>query len=351
MENTTETTNQIKVKWRCPSNIAIVKYWGKKDIQIPCNSSLSLTLSNSYTEVEVALNEKTTHEAVELNYYFEGELNEKFGKRVAAYLEDNIEVFPFLRVGSITIHSTNSFPHSAGIASSASAFGAIALAMLDIAYQLEEKEIDEDFYQKASNMARLGSGSACRSIYPSYALWGNNDKVENSSDEFAIEINKVHPIFKGMKDAILIVEDEPKKVSSTVGHKLMKNHPYAETRFNQANARTAELVNILEEGDIDSFIHICESDALTLHAMMMTSTDYYLLVKPGTITAIEKIMQFRLENLVPVCFTLDAGPNVHVLYPSKYQEVVEDFIRTELSDTYKKVIFDHEGQGPEKLDI
>lgn len=350
MENTTETTNQIKVKWQCPSNIAIVKYWGKKHIQIPCNSSLSLTLNNSFTEVEVTLSDKTTMEPVELNYYFEGELNEKFGKRVADYLADNIEHFPYLRMCAATIKSTNSFPHSAGIASSASAFGAIALAMLDISYQLEEKELDDEFYRKASELARLGSGSACRSIYPSYAAWGFNEHVENSSDDYAIEIQNIHPIFKGMKDAILIVEDEPKKVSSTIGHSLMNDHPYAEQRFIQANKRTARLQNILAEGDIDSFIQICESDALTLHAMMMTSTDYYLLVKPGTITAIERIMQFRLEHMVPVCFTLDAGPNVHVLYPEKYQEVVEEFIKNDLKDTYKTVIYDHEGNGPQKLD-
>src|SRR5690606_9802146 len=174
MGNSTETKNQIKVKWSCPSNIAVVKYWGKKGIQIPCNSSISLTLNNSYTEVEASLHEKTTLEAVELNYYFEGQLNEKFGKRVADYLADNIDDFPFLRVGAITIKSTNSFPHSAGIASSASAFGAIALAMLDIDYQLEDKELDEEFYNRASLLARLGSGSACRSVYPSYAVWGYN---------------------------------------------------------------------------------------------------------------------------------------------------------------------------------
>jgi diphosphomevalonate decarboxylase len=349
MDNTTDTTNQIKVKWRCPSNIAIVKYWGKKGFQIPCNSSLSLTLNNSYTEVEATLSEKTTHEAVELNYYFEGELNEKFGKRVADYLADNIEHFPYLRMSAVTIQSTNSFPHSAGIASSASAFGAIALAMLDLAYIMEEKEIDDNFYKKASQLARLGSGSACRSIFPSYSMWGVNENIEHSSNENAIEINMIHPIFKNMKDAILIVEDEPKKVSSTVGHALMNEHPFAEQRFKQANKRTTELVQVLKEGDIDSFIQLCESDALTLHAMMMTSTDYYLLVKPGTITAIEKIMNFRLENLVPVCFTLDAGPNVHVLYPEKYAEQVEAFINTELADTYKSVIFDHEGQGPQKM--
>ena len=349
MENSTEIMNQVKVKWRCPSNIAIVKYWGKKDIQIPCNSSLSLTLSNSFTEVEVELSDKSSGDSVELSYYFEGELNEQFGKRVAKYLSDNSVHFPFLAENAVTIHSTNSFPHSAGIASSASAFGAIALAMLDITYTLEGREKDTTFYHTASDLARLGSGSASRSMFPSYALWGENAKVEGSSNMHALAITDIHPSFRNMKDAILIVEDEPKKVSSSVGHSLMNDHPYAAQRFEQANQRTAELVNILRDGDMDAFIQMCESEALTLHAMMMASSDYYLLVKPGTITAIEKLMEFRKEQGVPVCFTLDAGPNVHVLYPEEYQAQVEAFINNDLVDTYKKVIFDHEGQGPQKM--
>src|SRR3989338_2133134 len=163
MENSPEIMNQVKVKWRCPSNIAIVKYWGKKGIQIPCNSSLSLTLSNSYTEVEVEVSEKTSSDTVQLTYFFEGEKNATFGQRVAKFMIDNSAHFPFVERFAITIHSTNSFPHSAGIASSASAFGAISLALLDIAYTLEEKEIDAEFYNTASNLARLGSGSASRS--------------------------------------------------------------------------------------------------------------------------------------------------------------------------------------------
>lgn len=349
METDKELMNNVKVTWRCPSNIAIVKYWGKKGIQIPCNSSLSLTLSNSFTEVEAELSDKTTDEAVQLSYFFEGAVNEKFGQRVAKFLEDNREFFPFITEKAITINSSNSFPHSAGIASSASAFGAISLALLDIAYSLEGKEKDETFYREASNLARLGSGSASRSMYPAFAQWGENDKIQNSSNQHAIEIKDVHPNFRNMKDAILIIEDEPKKVSSSVGHSLMNNHPYAENRFKQANERTAELVNILKNGDMEAFIHMCESEALTLHAMMMTSMDYYLLVKPGTITAIEKLMEFRKENNIPVCFTLDAGPNVHVLYPKAYEAQVEAFINNELRDTYKKVIFDQEGNGPTKL--
>jgi diphosphomevalonate decarboxylase len=85
--------------------------------------------------------------------------------------------------------------------------------------------------------------------------------------------------------------------------------------------------------------------------MMMTSADYYLLVKPNTIALIEKIMEFRRNKGVPVCFTLDAGPNLHVLYPNDYQSIVEDFIKNDLQDSYKNAIFDHEGQGPQKLNL
>ena len=350
MENSTQSETITKVKWRCPSNIAIVKYWGKKPIQIPCNSSLSITLSNSYTEVEAELSPKTSEDKVEMTYYFEGEISDLFGRKVAKYLEDNIDSFPFLNDYAVTMRSMNSFPHSAGIASSASAFGAISLSMLDFAYAFANKPQDETFFKEASNLARLGSGSACRSIFPSYAMWGENEHIEGSSNDRAIEVTDIHPNFKNMKDAILIIEDEPKKVSSTIGHGLMNNHPYASARFKQANQRTAKLVEILKSGDIEAFIQISESEALTLHAMMMTSSEYYLLVKPGTIRAIEKLMQFRMECLVPVCFTLDAGPNLHVLYPEKYAEKVEDFINNELTDTYKKVIFDHEGNGPSKLE-
>ncbi|MGV3612231.1 MAG: diphosphomevalonate decarboxylase [Fluviicola sp.] len=349
METEKELMNQVKVTWRCPSNIAIVKYWGKKGNQIPCNSSLSLTLSNSFTTVEAELSDKTSDEAVQLSYFFEGEVNEKFGQRVAKFLNDNREYFPFVSDKAITIQSSNSFPHSAGIASSASAFGAISLALLDISYTLQGKEKDAAFYTEASNLARLGSGSASRSMFAGFAQWGENPLVPNSSNEYAIDITEVHPVFQNMKDAILIVEDEPKKVSSSVGHSLMNNHPYAENRFKQANERTAELVEILKTGNMDAFIHMCESEALTLHAMMMTSMDYYLLVKPGTITAIEKLMEFRKETNIPVCFTLDAGPNVHVLYPKAYETQVEEFIKNGLNDTYKKVIYDQEGSGPTKM--
>lgn len=340
---------KVKVAWSCPSNIAIIKYWGKHAKQIPCNASISLTLSNSSTRVEADLVEKTTTDSVQLAYYFEEKRNLDFERRVTQFLEDNILYFPYLTDYGLVIHSINTFPHSAGIASSASAFGAIALALLELSYSHRGQIIDGEFYELASYLARLGSGSASRSLFPGFVLWGENENKRNSSNLHAVPIASIHPNFQAMKDAILIVEDQPKKVSSSVGHALMNNHPFAKQRFQQADARVSVLMDVLKNGDWDKFIAICESEALTLHAMMMTSKEYYLLMKPGTLQIIEKLFAFREQSKIPVCFTLDAGPNVHVLYPASYQVEVERFIKENLTDSYKKAIFDMQGNGPQKL--
>jgi len=351
METLLKSKENVQTIWRCPSNIAIVKYWGKKGRQIPCNTSLSMTLSNSYTQVAVELSEKKSEEQIQLSYFFDDKLNPSFGNRVQQFLKENQSFFPFSKDKAITIRSFNSFPHSAGIASSASSFGAISLALLDLTYSLNGNTLTEEFYQKASNLARLGSGSASRSLFPGYALWGENSFVANSSDEYAIKVEEIHPVFQEMQDAIIIVEDAPKKVSSSVGHQLMENHPFAEARFQQANANVLQLLDILKRGDMDAFIHICESEALTLHAMMMTSSDYYLLMKPQTIAVIEKIIAYRKESKIPLCFTLDAGPNVHLLYPKSFEKQVKNFIENDLAESYKQVIYDEIGEGPKKHTI
>ncbi len=330
-----------RVIWRCPSNIALVKYWGKKGNQIPCNASLSMTLQNAYTEVELTLHEKKV-QGVELEYFFNNEKRELFGNRVQKYLEANAVHFPFLNDYAIQIQSSNSFPHSTGIASSASAFGAIALALLSASGYDED-----DILQRASFLARLGSGSACRSMYGGYALWGSLPTVKPSSDEFAIPVPAIHQNFNNMRDAILIVDDTPKKVSSSKGHSLMQGHRYAESRFLQASTHCEEMLNILQNGDHEQFIKIVEQEALALHAMMMTSEESYILMKPGTILAIELIRNFRKETGVPVCFTLDAGPNVHVMYPAKNEETVNTFLHSEMNKI--EIIYDRIGHGPEKI--
>ena len=337
------------IKWRCPSNIAIVKYWGKKQNQVPCNSSLSMTLSKSFTEIELQLLHKKTSEDIEMDFFFEGKKNVQFHQRIKKYLLAQSKELSFLKDYAITINSHNSFPHSAGIASSASAFGAIALSLCDADRVIRKQTINEDFFRKASELARLGSGSASRSMYKDFVLWGKNSAIENSLDDFAIPVTDIHDEFKNFHDAILIVEKEAKKVSSSVGHSLMDGHPFAKTRFIQADERVVRLKKVLSSGDIEQFIHIAESEALTLHAMMMTSEDYYLLMKSGTLIAIEKIMDFRKETNTSVCFTLDAGPNVHVLYPHSEKNKVELFLNNMIGNNVKEIIFDQIGDGPQKI--
>ncbi|MDP5043360.1 MAG: diphosphomevalonate decarboxylase, partial [Leeuwenhoekiella sp.] len=137
----------------------------------------------------------------------------------------------------------------------------------------------------------------------------------------------------------------------TVGHNLMHNHPFASSRFDQANENISKLITILKNGDLDAFIHLVESEALTLHAMMLTSTPYFILMKPNTLKIIEKIWEYRRETSIPVCFTLDAGANVHVLFPKMYKEEVQKFIKSTLSEYCqdKRYIFDSVGIGAIKL--
>jgi diphosphomevalonate decarboxylase len=110
----------------------------------------------------------------------------------------------------------------------------------------------------------------------------------------------------------------------------MHNHPYAERRFQQAHENLSKLKTVLETGDLIAFVEIVESEALTLHAMMMTSMPYFILMKPNTLEIINRIWEFRRNSNIPVCFTLDAGANVHVLYPENDSAKVLQFIKNEL---------------------
>ena len=142
-----------------------------------------------------------------------------------------------------------------------------------------------------------------------------------------MEFSVIHQNFKNYQDTILLVDKGEKQVSSTVGHDLMHNHPYAERRFAQAHENLSQIKSILSSGNVAEFIKIVESEALTLHAMMMTSMPYFILMKPNTLEIINKIWKFRNETQIPVCFTLDAGANVHVLYPENVKVNVLKFIQ------------------------
>lgn len=329
-----------KVIWESPSNIALVKYWGKNKNQIPENPSISFTLNDCKTITTLSFTKKTDSSNFEFDIYLDGKKKDDFKPKIQTFFE-RIELYiPFLRAYHFKIETINTFPHSSGIASSASGMSALALCLMSVEKQLvssdsfsdteEQTELDY-FNKKASFLARLGSGSACRSIEGDLIVWGKNKTVEGSSDLFGIKYPyKVHDNFKDYQDTILLVDKGEKQVSSTVGHNLMHNHPYAQTRFQQAHDTFKNLKTILEDGDLEAFIALVESEALTLHAMMMTSMPYFILMKPNTLEIINKIWKFRQETGLPISFTLDAGANVHVLYPKNEAIKILKFIKSEL---------------------
>jgi diphosphomevalonate decarboxylase len=131
----------------------------------------------------------------------------------------------------------------------------------------------------------------------------------------------------------------------------MHEHPFASNRFLQASNNLDSLLPIMKSGDIDAFIKIVELEALSLHAMMMTSTPYFILIKPNTLEIIQRIWDFRMSQKIPICFTLDAGANVHLLYPLEYKRHVLSFIDTDLKSfcENEQYLIDQVGQGARKL--
>lgn len=341
-----QSFNSLSVKpfettWRSPSNIAFVKYWGKKGHQLPANPSVSMTLKECFTETIVKF---TPSESLKVDLYLDGNHEEKFSKKIENYLLSLSDI-PCLINLSFDIRTKNTFPHGTGIASSASGLSAFALCLTDYLYELSGNS-REDFYRVASSLSRLASGSACRSVYGGFATWGASD-LSATSDEYA-SVLEVHPSMAHLRDSVLVVSGEEKKISSTKGHGRMSEHPFADSRFVQAKTNFNKMISALKTGDMDLMGQVLEAEALSLHAMMMTSPEPYTLFKPNSLTAMEMVWAFRRETGIPLYFTLDAGPNLHLIYPESVQSKVKTFISHELSPLAIRVIDDERGEGPLK---
>lgn len=320
-------TKDIEVFASCPSNIALIKYWGKYEGQIPANPSISFTLSNCKTETKMIFR---LGEKFSVKTFLAGKEETKFSEKIEKYFRSIEKYLPWILQGSFVIETENTFPHSSGIASSASGFGAIAKCLME----MDKAFSGKDFFdvKKASFLARLGSGSACRSVYDGLVVWGEVNEVEGSSDLYAVKYpnEEIHPIFKDFNDYVLLIHEGQKSVSSTVGHGLMNTNPYAARRFQEARENFAPMKEILKSGDLQAFMKLVEHEALTLHAMMMMSDPAFILMQTGTLQVINRVWEFRKETNLPLFFTLDAGANVHLLFPSEKKAEITNFIETEL---------------------
>lgn len=345
---------QNSIRYTSPSNIALIKYWGKYGRQYPRNASISLTLDSAYSDTSMVYEEKSSAgDQVSIDFYFEDKKNDAFQAKLEKYLNSIIDEVSFLRTHHLTIRSSNSFPHSAGIASSASAMSAVAMCLCRIENEIGTSyDSEEALLHKASYLARLGSGSACRSVYPVAAVWGAHPHIKEGSNDHAIPFaEQLHPIFHTYKNDILIISRKEKSVSSTQGHALMEDNVYATSRYAQAEERMVRLLAAMKSGDLEEFGKIVEGEALSLHAMMMAAENPFILLRPNTLEAISRIQSFRQDTKVPLYFSLDAGPNPHLLYPSEYMEQVKRFIARDLVDLCYEgmVIADQVGQGPKLI--
>lgn len=356
----TLVTDQVSpgvIRWRSPSNIALVKYWGKHGRQLPRNPSVSFTLDGAATDTTLSYAPRlyADEQPIDLELHFDGQPNEEFSRRTREYFASLLEIYPFLRQLSFKVDTSNSFPHSAGIASSASGMSALALCLVSLEEALFEPLPDRaEFRRKASYLARLGSGSACRSVYGGAAVWGTTAALRGSSDSYATGIDdQLSPTFQDYHDDILLISRSPKSVSSRAGHVLMEGNPYAPARYAQAERRLTEMMTVLRGTDTERFGQLLESEALTLHALMMSSMPSYTLLEPNTLEVINRLYAFRRETKLPVYFTLDAGPNLHLLYPGSAAEPTKAFIREVLLPYCEDRMYlaDRVGRGPQQLDV
>ncbi len=278
-------------------NIAFIKYWGNRDdsLRIPANGSISMNLMELETRTTVSFEENLKTDSLIIN----GKLADNTqSRRVSSFLDVLRK-----KAGTSTyasIHSTNNFPIGSGIASSASAFAALALAgSAALGLNLTENEL--------SRLARLGSGSASRSIPAGYVEWtpGEDDQ---SSYAFSI----LPPGGWDLVDIVLVLDQAHKKTGSSEGHHLASTSPLQQARVSDAPRRLDICRSSILEKDFSTFAEIIELDCLMMHSVMMTSTPPLFYWAASTYQIIEKVRGWRKAGL-PAAFTIDAGPNVHVL--------------------------------------
>ena len=308
------------------ANIAFIKFWGKRDaeLNLPANSSLSMNLDRLTTVTTVEFSPDFDDDLVILDGQ---EVRGETRQRIVAHL-DRVRAMAGLRARARVI-SENSFPTDAGLASSSSGFAALSLAASKAAgLELSQREL--------SILARFGSGSACRSVPGGFCEW---EAGTSSQESFARQI--AHPENWDLRDVIAIVSRARKRVGSTEGHSRAPTSHLYPARVASVADRLAQAKAALLEKDLASLGPLIEEDAISMHAVMMTSRPpiYYWL--PGSIQLIHQVQNWRAEGL-EVYFTFDAGPNVHLICQAADQAEVEKRLK-DIEDVLEVIV---SGPGP-----
>jgi diphosphomevalonate decarboxylase len=280
-------------------NIAFIKYWGNRDntLRLPLNGSISMNLDGLFTQTTVTWNhdQGAGRDTLNLNGV---RMGGKTLQRISSFL-DHVRQLAHLDLGAEVVSESN-FPSGAGIASSASAFAALSLA----ATRAADLDLDS---ASLSRLARLGSGSACRSIPSGFVEW-----EAGTSNEASYAISIAPPEHWSLVDVIAIVSTDHKTTSSSDGHILACTSPLQSARVDDAPRRLDLCRRALLERDFSILAEIIEADSNLMHAVMLTSSPPLLYWQAATLTVMKSVQVARACGL-QVCYTIDAGPNVHVI--------------------------------------
>jgi diphosphomevalonate decarboxylase len=295
----------LKATAQANPNIALIKYWGNRDhvLRLPSNSSLSMNLAGLTTTTTVEFDPVLKQDVLILGGR---EISGPGLERVSRFLDQirvkTSEVFETSEVSRLfaRVDSRNNFPSGAGLASSASGFAALALAASAAAgLNLNEAEL--------SRLARLGSGSACRSVPGGFVEWtlGEDDRSSYAHSIALADHWDLH-------DVVALIDIEHKAVGSTEGHAVADTSPLQAARVATATDRLAQARSAVLNRDFAALADVVELDSLMMHAVMITSTPVLMYWQPSTIAVMQAVRQWRINGLA-ACTTIDAGPNVHVI--------------------------------------
>lgn len=322
-------------KARAFTNIALIKYWGKKDQQLilPMNNSLSLTLDAFYTETSVSFSKDYTKDT----FYLDGQLqDEKATQKVQRFLDlarKQANMFEYA-----TVCSQNFVPTAAGLASSASGLAALAGACnTALGLNLSSKEL--------SRLARKGSGSACRSIYGGFVEWEKGNSDYNS---FALPITSNH-----WEDELamifILINDKTKEIPSRNGmQRTVETSSYYDDWVKSAEIDIKKAKEAITQNDFQALGEVTESNCLKMHATTLAASPPFTYWTPDSLKAMHKVRAMR-QSGQDCYFTMDAGPNVKVLCQKKDIEEIYHELQKEFSA--EQLVVAYAGKGIESLEM
>lgn len=316
-----------KGKARAHANIALIKYWGKKDekIFLPMNSSLSLTLDSFYTETEVIFDDQFDKDY----FYLNNKLQSKLDTNKISKFLNLFRIKKDIKYNAL-VKSINYVPTAAGLASSASGFAALAAAAnMASGLNLNKREL--------SIYARQGSGSATRSIYGGFVEWQKGNSSETS---YAV------PIDDGEWDigmVIVVVSRLKKEVSSREGmKKTTDTSPFYKAWVESSEQDLKDIKKAILEKDFEKMGVIAERNSLKMHATMLGAKSPIIYFKPETIEVIEIVKDLRRDG-IPCYFTMDAGPNVKIICRLSQSNIIKDRLKERFKD--EQIILSGPGPG------